>query len=96
MPAIALLKKHCKVINVDGGVDHRLRKLEKTELYHSPLNSESYASVAAIFDSLRASDTSIIEDTQLNLAGRTIAVEKLSGDIVWFDFHNMRGAAQSK
>lgn len=86
LPAIALLKEHCRVINVDGGVDHRLRKLEKTELYHSPLNSESYASVAAIFDGLRASDTSIVEHTQLNIGGRTIAVEKLSGDIVWFDF----------
>ena len=50
LPAIALLKKHCMVINVDGGVDHRLRKLEKTALYHHPLSDKTYQSIKAVFE----------------------------------------------
>lgn len=36
LPAIALVKKHTEVVNVDGGVDYRLRTLEQAELYHFP------------------------------------------------------------
>lgn len=86
LPAIALLKKHCMVINVDGGVDHRLRKLEKTALYHHPLSDKTYQSVKAVFDDLRAANTSIVENTELKIGGRLIAAKKLSGDTVWFNF----------
>ncbi len=34
LPAIALLNRHTDVINVDGGIDYRLRALEQAELYH--------------------------------------------------------------
>jgi hypothetical protein len=39
LPAIALLKRHTLVLNVDGGTDYRLRALEKAELYHFPLDA---------------------------------------------------------
>lgn len=86
LPAIALLKKHCKVVNVDGGVDHRLRKLEKSELYHSPLSQQSYNAVDAIFEGLRATDALIVRNTQLRIGNRLIEVERVTSDIVWFDF----------
>ena len=86
LPAIALLKKHCKIVNVDGGVDHRLRKLEKSELYHSPLSQQSYNAVGAIFEDLRATDASIVKNTQLRIGSRLIPVERLTSDIVWFEF----------
>ncbi len=34
LPAIELLKQHLDVLNVDGGMDYRLRYLEKAEIYH--------------------------------------------------------------
>ena len=89
LPAIELLKQHCMVINVDGGVDHRLRKLETTELYHSPLNRQSYRAIELIFENLRATDASVAEDIDLQIGGRAIAVMKLSSDIVWFDFSSI-------
>src|SRR5690606_19341591 len=33
LPAIALIKRHTAVMNVDGGTDYRLRVLEQAELY---------------------------------------------------------------
>src|SRR5699024_5414070 len=41
LPAIALLNKYTRVMNVDGGKDYRLRVLEQAELFHCPLGPES-------------------------------------------------------
>jgi len=86
LPAIALLKKHCEVVNVDGGVDHRLRALEKTELYHWPLSQQSSAAIETIFNSLITVDTSVLVDTNLEIGNRLVPVCRMTTDIVWFDF----------
>jgi cell division protein ZapE len=39
LPAIAQIEAHCEVLNVDGGVDYRLRTLTQAEIYHSPLDA---------------------------------------------------------
>ena len=36
LPAIDLLKKHTEIVNVDSGIDYRLRALEQAELFHFP------------------------------------------------------------
>ena len=41
LPAIALMKQHTDVVNVDGGVDYRLRTAEQAELYHCPLDDQA-------------------------------------------------------
>ena len=38
LPAIDLLNRYTAVVNVDSGVDYRLRTLEQAEIYHSPLD----------------------------------------------------------
>ncbi|MCS5587157.1 MAG: cell division protein ZapE [Porticoccaceae bacterium] len=86
LPAIALVKKHCQVVNVDGGTDYRLRALEKTKLYHWPLDKESSQAIAAIFESLMTTDGSISQGVDLEIGGRLIPAKKLTTDIVWFDF----------
>ena len=86
LPAIALLNKHCFVVNVDGGVDHRLRALEQAELYHSPLDKQADVSLQTTFDSLVPVEGEIKSGVELEVAGRPIPVLKLAEDIVWFDF----------
>ena len=41
LPAIELIKQNLDVLNVDGGVDYRLRYLEKAEIYHWPLDERA-------------------------------------------------------
>ncbi|PJG59828.1 cell division protein ZapE [Aeromonas cavernicola] len=41
LPAIALIERHCEVLNVDGGIDYRLRTLEQAEIYHCPLDLQA-------------------------------------------------------
>src|SRR5690606_8370332 len=52
LPAIALLKEHTEVLNVDGGTDYRLRLLEQAELYHCPLGEAAGQFLAERFATL--------------------------------------------
>jgi cell division protein ZapE len=38
LPAIEQIKRHCDVMNVDAGIDYRLRTLTSAHLWNSPLN----------------------------------------------------------
>ena len=49
LPAIALIKRHTRVLRVDSGIDHRLRRLEQAELYHCPLDAGAEAKSAREF-----------------------------------------------
>lgn len=42
LPAIAGIKAHCDVMNVDAGIDYRLRTLTQAHLWLSPLDEETY------------------------------------------------------
>ena len=86
LPAIDLIKQQCKVVNVDGGTDYRLRTLEKVPLYCSPLNQQSASDISNIFDRLVPVEGEIKAGVALEVEGRSIPVIKLSEDIVWFNF----------
>ncbi|MDP2446890.1 cell division protein ZapE, partial [Pseudomonas sp.] len=52
LPAIALLKQHTEIVNVDSGIDYRLRALEQAELFHWPLDAAAEESLQKSFVSL--------------------------------------------
>ncbi|MCI2290014.1 cell division protein ZapE [Enterobacter sp. I4] len=41
LPAIDAIKQHCDIMNVDAGVDYRLRTLRQAHLWLSPLNDDT-------------------------------------------------------
>ncbi|NIF34485.1 AFG1 family ATPase [Enterobacter sp. Cy-643] len=41
LPAIEAIKRYCDVMNVDAGIDYRLRTLTQAHLWLSPLNADS-------------------------------------------------------
>lgn len=88
-PAIELLKRHVKVLNVDGGVDYRLRVLEKAEIYHYPLDKAAENNLEYSFSHLSPDP----EDHQIGgcieIKGRTIPVRKCAEGVVWFDFKDI-------
>ena len=86
LPAIALLKSHTEVVNVDGGVDYRLRALEQAELYHTPLDAEADLSLQKSFRSLLASVAEERVGEVLMVEGRPIRSRYSGEGIVWFDF----------
>ena len=86
LPAIALVKQHCEVVNVDSGTDYRLRALEQAELYHSPLDEQAEVSLHTTFDSLVPARDELRENVALEVEGRDIPCRFVAEDVAWFDF----------
>lgn len=86
MPAIALINEHTRVVNVDGGVDYRLRTLEQAELYHYPLDEGADISLQKSFTRLNPDVEHIEEGVGLLIEGRQILARCVSDDVAWFDF----------
>lgn len=86
LPAIALLNEHTLVVNVDGGVDYRLRALEQAELYHYPLDEAADKSLLCSFKSLLPSGVIYQSDVELEVEGRMILARHLGEGVAWFDF----------
>lgn len=90
LPAIALIKHHTEVLNIDGGIDYRLRTLERAELYYTPLDAGADASLLQSFEQLAPQrenhSVSHKKDTRIEIEGRHIDVRYLADDVVWFDF----------
>ncbi len=96
LPAIALLNKYTQVVNVDGGVDYRLRALEQAELYHYPLDADADKSLTASFESLLPDKNEIRRDVELNVEGRPIKARFEAEDVVWFDFMELCDGPRSQ
>lgn len=86
LPAIALLKEYTEVVNVDSGIDYRLRALEQAELYHWPLSDEVDAKLEQSFRSLLLENCKILENEPLMVENREIIARKVGNDVAWFDF----------
>ncbi len=96
LPAIALLKAHTTVVNVDGGVDYRLRALEQAELWHYPLDSGANVSLRASFESLVPDLSEIEEQVELEVEGRRLVAIAEAEDVVWFDFATLCDGPRSQ
>ncbi len=85
LPAIDLLNAHTKILNVDGGIDHRLRVLEQAEIYHVPLGSAAEESLAASFTRIAATEQ-VTDKAVLSIEGRDMQSRSCAEGVVWFDF----------
>ena len=94
LPAIAMLNLHTEVINVDGGIDYRLRTLERAELYHSPLDAEADVSLNRSFQQL-APETGVVNQS-LEINGRQFQSRYCADDVVWFDFEALCDGPRSQ
>ena len=52
LPAIDAIKQYCDVMNVDAGVDYRLRTLTQAHLWLSPLNEETQQQMDHLWQAL--------------------------------------------
>ncbi len=94
LPAIKLLEQHTRVINVDGGIDYRLRSLQQAEIYHSPLGEEAEAIMLASFKRLSTGLNTIANGT-IEIQSRKIRSRYRAEDLVWFDFEDICGGPRS-
>lgn len=96
LPAIDMLKRYTEVVNVDGGIDYRLRTLEQAELYHWPLDATADQSLAHSFASLVPDCEAEERDALVGVNGRDIKARRLCEDVAWFDFSALCEGARSQ
>lgn len=94
LPAIELIKKHTEVVNVDSGIDYRLRTLEQAEIYHAPLDEQAEINLAEYFHAL--SDEPRQHDVAIEVANRHIQARHEADGVVWFAFSELCETARSQ
>ena len=84
VPAIQLLERATLVLEVDGGVDYRLRQLERAPLYVDGTDDEADALLSARFDAIAGGRGG--EPGTIDIADRKVPVRQRSAGAIWFDF----------
>lgn len=84
VPAIELLKENLDVVNVDAGIDYRLRLLEQAGVYHHPLGPGAETKLAREFHSIAAGEGEA--DITLDIEQRVIRARRVATGVAWFEF----------
>lgn len=87
LPAIEMVKKNCVVLNVDAGVDYRLRVLKQAQLFKSPLTDENKLWMAKRFSALTASQT--ISEEPITINNRQVETLGHTEDVLWCEFKEL-------
>jgi cell division protein ZapE len=94
LPAIALVEKYTRVVNVDAGIDYRLRTLQQAELFHYPLDAGADESLRDSFERLAPEPGKHWERLEIN--NRYLTCRCLADDVAWFDFAELCDGPRSQ
>jgi cell division protein ZapE len=83
LPTIVLLEQWLDVLEVDGGIDYRLRALEQAEGYYTPAGAAADEAMRSVFERLAGGPD---ENPRLTIDGRPLAALRCAGSAIWFDF----------
>jgi len=92
LPAIELLKERLDAIQVDDGVDYRLRALRDVDVYVTALGDAADRRLQTAFDRIAEVGD---EAPVLRIEDREIHARRRAGGIVWFGFGELCGGPRS-
>ncbi|MFI8418619.1 cell division protein ZapE [Serratia sp. NPDC078593] len=94
LPAIDLINEYCDVMNVDAGIDYRLRTLTQAHLYLTPLNAQTQQTLDQIFIKLagKAGEDSPV----LQVNHRPLQAIRAVEGVLAVDFHTLCEEARSQ
>lgn len=86
IPAINAIKDHTLVLNMDSGIDYRLRHLEQAQTWFDS-KSDSAHSMQQLF--MQLAQNQLINQQTLLLNHRKVKVKQLAHGVAWFDFNEI-------
>ncbi|WP_151987981.1 cell division protein ZapE [Acinetobacter oleivorans] len=87
LPTIEMVKKNCTVLNVDAGVDYRLRVLKQAQLFKSPLSNEVQSWMAERFSAL--THTQALSQEPIVINNRVVETLGHTEDVLWCEFSEL-------
>ena len=87
LPAIEQINTNTDVVNVDNGVDYRLRTLQQAEIYHSPLDEQADENLLRYFEQL-APDAGR-QNARIEIENRLIDTRRDAEGIALFTFSTL-------
>ena len=87
VPFIALIKERLDLLQLDGGTDYRLARLEGKPVYHTPLGTKATAALDAAFEDL--TDAARGAPCALEVSGRKVAIPEAARGVARFTFADL-------
>jgi cell division protein ZapE len=94
LPAIDAIEAHVEVVHLDGGIDYRLRQLQRAPIYLDSHAADSGARLQRLFTELAGEHGGC--RTELQILGRTLTAVCARADVVWFDFASLCEGSRSQ
>lgn len=94
LPAIDLINEYCDVMNVDAGIDYRLRTLTQAHLYLTPLDEQTRQTMDQMFVKLAGKKGEAAPVLQIN--HRPLQVIHAVDGVLAVDFHTLCEEARSQ
>ncbi|MFM2479281.1 cell division protein ZapE [Celerinatantimonas sp. MCCC 1A17872] len=92
LPAIALIKRHCQVINLDGPTDYRQNVIQSGHCFHWPLSELATTTLGNMFEQLTHHDA---KPQEINVNQRQIACRGCHDGVLYSDFAQLCQSARS-
>ena len=94
LPAIEQLKKHTRVVCLDGDTDYRLQLLQQEGTYLSPDDALAQSKLQHYFDETASGKVS--QDRSLRVNGRDIPTRACAKGVAWFQFEDICDGPRSQ
>jgi cell division protein ZapE len=94
LPAIALLEKQMDVVEVDAGIDYRLRALEQVEIYHYPADEAAETKMLDYFCMVAGEEGK--RGGFIHILDREVETVRRANGVIWFDFRTLCGGPRSQ
>ncbi|MDF2153297.1 cell division protein ZapE [Vibrio sp. CAU 1672] len=94
LPAIDMIMTRCEVLNVDSGVDYRLRTLEQAEIYHYPLDEQATLNLNRYYQQLIGERKA--PESEIEINHRNIEVIEASDGVLHASFAQLCQTARSQ
>ncbi len=94
IPAIKLIQQHCNIVNLDHGIDYRLRTLEQADIFHCPHDQQAIDNLNDSFEHLATEEVEV--GSSIELEHRMVQTVRSAEGVIWFSFAQICETARSQ